>query len=97
MNDRIEIINPVAGISEGGNGGEPLKGVGVVEELRIGLLDNHMPHAGKFLQNVGDALTERYQNSIRYWQKEYSAQSAGSKMLDEIAATCDAVVTGFGV
>ena len=97
MNHHIEIINPVAGISGGDNGEDYFKGIGTVEDLRIGLLDNHMPHAGEFLQHVGDALSAKCQNSITYWQKEYSAQSAGSEMLDEITATCDAVVTGFGV
>ena len=97
MNNHIEIINPVAGISQEGNGEDQLKSIGTVEDLRIGLLDNHMPHAGEFLQHVGDALSARYQNSSTYWQKEYSAQSAGSEMLDEIAANCGAVVTGFGV
>ena len=97
MSHQIEIINPVAGISEGGSETNETKSLGAVENLRIGLLDNHMPHAGEFLQHVGDALSERYQTSIINWQKTYSAQSAGNEMLDEIATACDAVVTGFGV
>jgi hypothetical protein len=97
MRHQIEIVNPVAGISEGGIETSQTKSIGTLDNLRIGLLDNHMPHAGEFLQHMGEALSERCQASITHWQKAYSAQSAGNEMLDEIAEASDAVVTGFGV
>ena len=97
MRHQIEIVNPVAAISEGENQASQTKSIDSLDNLRIGLLDNHMPHAGDFLQHMGEALSKKCQASISHWQKTYSAQSAGTEMLDEIAEASDAVVTGFGV
>lgn len=97
MRHQIEIVNPVAGISEGENETSQTKGIDTLDNLRVGLLDNHMPHAGEFLQHIGEALSDKCQASVTHWQKTYSAQSAGTEMLDEVAEASDAVVTGFGV
>jgi hypothetical protein len=98
MSTGLEIINPAAKVS----GGEPGSGVSskrieTPEGLRIGLLDNGMPHAGEFLNHIGESFEKRYRATLLMRRKSYTARSAGAELLDEIASKCDVVITGFGV
>jgi len=95
-NARIEIINPVAAVAEeeGASVGAAVTGL---DGLRIALLDNCMPHAGDFLNHVGEAFAERHGAKLLVRKKGWAAQGAGQETLDEIASSCDVAVTGFGV
>ncbi len=98
MSTGLEIINPAAKVS----GGEPGSGVSpkrieTPEGLRIGLLDNGMPHAGEFLTHIGESFGNRHRTTFLMRRKSYTARSAGAELLDEIASNCDVVITGFGV
>jgi hypothetical protein len=98
MSGGFEIINPVAQVPLGNEGeGVSLKRVDGVEGLRVGLLDNGMPHADNFLHHIGHTFEERYKTSLLMRRKPYTARSAGNELLDEIAANCDVAITGFGV
>ena len=98
MSSGFEIINPVAQVLAENEGEEASRGrVDSPEGLRIGLLDNGMPHADDFLNHMGHAFEERYKTSILMRHKSYTARSAGGELLDEIAANCDVAITGFGV
>jgi hypothetical protein len=98
MSAGFEIVNPTARVSGGGSaGGLTLKRISKVEGLRVGLLDNGMPHAGDFLSHLGAAFERRYKTPILTRRKGYTARSAEPQIIDEIAASCDVAVTGFGV
>ena len=95
-NARIEIINPVAAVAEeeGSGAGAAVQGL---DGLRIALLDNSMPHAGDFLNHVGEVFAQRHDAKLLVRKKGWAAQGAGQETLDEIASNCDVAVTGFGV
>ena len=95
-NARIEIINPIAAVAQDDG---PAAGAAVtgLDGLRIALLDNCMPHAGDFLNHVGEAFAERHHAKLFTHKKGWAAQGAGQETLDEIASNCDVAVTGFGV
>ena len=95
-NARIEIINPIAAVAEddGPAAGAAVQGL---DGLRIALLDNSMPHAGDFLNHVGEVFAERHDAKLLIHKKGWAAQGAGQETLDEIASNCDVAVTGFGV
>ncbi len=95
-NARIEIINPIAAVAveDAPIAGASVKGL---KGLRIALLDNNMPHAGEFLNHVGEVFAERHGAELFVRKKGWAAQGAGQEMLDEIASNCDVAVTGFGV
>jgi len=98
MQAGFEIINPAARVSGGDTAGaSAVKRIESPERLRIGLLDNGMPHASEFLASLGAAFEQRYQAVLLTRRKGYTARAAEVELLDEIAAQCDAVVTGFGV
>ena len=98
MSTGLEIINPTAKVSGGDPGSDVFtKRIETPEGLRIGLLDNGMPHAGEFLNHMGEAFEKRYGTTLLMRQKSYTARSAGAELLDEIASKCDVVITGFGV
>ncbi len=98
MQAGFEIINPAARVS-GGDSADTAAGKRIAspERLRIGLLDNGMPHAGEFLTHLGKALEQRYQSVLITRRKGYTARAAETELLNEIVSQCDAVVTGFGV
>ena len=95
-NSRIEIINPVAAVAQD-DGPRASAAVSGLDGLRIALLDNSMPHAGDFLNFVGEAFAQRHDAKLLVRKKGWAAQGAGQETLDEIASNCDVAVTGFGV
>jgi hypothetical protein len=61
--------------------------------LRIGVLDNSKPNADVLLDRVAEALAAGAGGAtIRRWTKPGSSRPA--KMIDEIAAATDVVLTG---
>jgi hypothetical protein len=92
----IEVVSPVACV---GDTVERLNtGIDQITGLRVGLLDNSMPHAGDFLRFVAEVLADKYAAQIVERRKEgRSARSAGQELLDDLAANCDVAITGFGV
>ena len=98
MSTGLEIINPIAKVSGAdADAGVKRTRIESAKGLRIGLLDNGMPHAGDFLGHLGRSFEERYDAVLLTRRKGFTARSAEVELLDEIASTCDAVVTGFGV
>ncbi|MCC6532139.1 MAG: hypothetical protein IT531_06280 [Burkholderiales bacterium] len=93
----FDIVNPIARVSSADAAlASPPKRIGQVEGLRIGLLDNGMPHAADFLTHLGAAFERRYRTPILMRRKGFTARGAEPQIIDEMAS-CDAVVTGFGV
>lgn len=98
MGTGFEIVNPTACVSDAEAGsGAPAKRIASPQGLRVGLLDNGMPHASDFLSHLGVALEKRYQTPLLTRRKGYTARSAEPQIIDEIVKNCDVVVTGFGV
>lgn len=98
MSAGFEIVNPTARVSGGEAGsGAAAKRVTTLQGLRVGLLDNGMPHAGEFLSHLGAAFERRYHTPLVTRRKGYTARSAEPQIIDEIVKNCDVVVTGFGV
>lgn len=98
MNAGLEIVNPAAQVS----GGESqAKAAGITSDslrgLRVGLLDNGMPHAGEFLERLGAAFSKRYETQLLSRRKGQTALAAEREILEEIVENCDVAVTGFGV
>jgi hypothetical protein len=98
-NGTIEVVNPVAYVSESGESVKGGNSVEKIEGLRVGLLSNNMPHSGDFLHYVGETFAKKYGTSISIERDkgEWTARSAGKELLDEIAGNCDVAVTGFGI
>lgn len=98
MSTGLEIVNPTAKVTSGDSiSGTSIKRIDSPHGLRIGLLDNGMPHAGDFLNHLGASLQQRHQVVLLTRRKGYTARSAEIELLDEIASQCDVAVTGFGV
>ena len=61
---------------------------------RIALLDNSHQNVDRVLERVGAELEQRYEAEILAFRKP-SANAAGTpELLDEVAASADAVVNG---
>lgn len=98
MSAGFDIINPAARVPSGDSSGQPAaKRIHSPNGLRVGLLDNGMPHAGDFLAHFGAAFDKRFQTPLLTRRKGHTALGAEREILDEIAQSCDVVITGFGV
>ncbi len=98
MSTGFEIVNPIARVSSADVGAAAgARRVTQVEGLRIGLLDNGMPHAVDFLTHLGAAFERRYRTPIIMRRKGFSARGAEPEIIEALASSCDAIVTGFGV
>jgi len=94
----LEIINPTAQVSGGGSAAKAAgKSFASPEGLRVGLLDNGMPHASDFLSHLGAAFSKRYKTALLTRRKGQTALGAEREILEEIVKNCDVAVTGFGV
>lgn len=68
-----------------------------LEGKTIGTLWDNKPHADEFLRLVADKLAERHGIArVIHRQKTYIGSLAPKEVLDELAATCDAVIVGVG-
>lgn len=62
---------------------------------RVGILDNHKEFADVVLRGVVDALQRDFGvEQVTFWQKSYLG--IASPYAAEMAAQCDAVITGVG-
>ena len=94
----LEIINPTAQVSSGDAAGRVNgKSFASPQGLRVGLLDNGMPHASDFLSHLGAAFSKRYKTPLLTRRKGQTALGAERDILEEIVKNCDVAVTGFGV
>lgn len=63
----------------------------------IGLFANGFPDSVAFLEQVGAALRAELPDvSVRLWNKGNASALASDAQLDEISATCSAVVAAYG-
>ena len=64
---------------------------------RIGLLENGKQNAGRFLEDVGDVLRDRYgAGAAKLRRKEIFSQPAPPELIDRLSAESDVVVIGIG-
>ena len=63
----------------------------------IGLLDNHKHNTDRILERLQQRLGESYDN-VRFVraQKGDAGKGASAKVIDDLAAECQAVVNGIG-
>lgn len=61
---------------------------------RIGILDNHKEFSDLVLRGVAEKLKRDHDVEIRFWRKDYLGRASPYAL--EMAANCDAVVTGVG-
>ena len=60
---------------------------------RIGLLDNNKPNADKFLNQVGQLLSQRYEGVELIPRRKMTR--TGADFLQELADQCDVVINAF--
>ncbi len=90
----LEILDPVA--PDQPRPRRLAQRLGDVRGKRLGLLDNTKPNAGLLLKELGALAKQQLGVSeVVFLRKRTSNVSAGV-LLDEMARTCDAVVTSNG-
>ena len=68
-----------------------------LEGLRLALLDNTKWNANKLLRGVRDRLAQKHAfGAVNYYRKESFSLAATPKLLAEIAANNDIVLTAIG-
>lgn len=66
-----------------------------LEGARIALLDNCKEFADLVLKGVADVIEREHAvKEVRFWRKGYPAKAA--PFIQELAASCDAVINGVG-
>ena len=65
--------------------------------LVIGMLDNHKHNSDKVLDRIQQRLSAQY-GGVRFVRvkKPEAGKAAPGKLLEDLAAECDAVVNGIG-
>ena len=67
------------------------------EGVTIGLLANGFPDSQNFLEQVGQAFTQRFSKvSTKLWNKGNASITAPQSMLDEIKASCQVAIAAYG-
>ena len=72
------------------------KRIGSVKGLRLGVLDNTKWNANKLLRALRDELEAHGLKPAGYYRKESFSRFAEPRLLDEIKAASDLVVTAIG-
>lgn len=67
-----------------------------IQGLRLGVLDNTKWNANKLLRALRDELEARGLKRAGYYRKESFSRFADPRLLDEIQANSDLVVTAIG-
>jgi hypothetical protein len=68
-----------------------------LDGLRLGILDNTKWNANKLLRQVRDDLQSAHQfKSVNYYRKESFSRFADPKLIEQIRAENDIVVTAIG-
>jgi hypothetical protein len=91
----IEVLDPTVELST-----QPIKFVTRPDSLsgkRIGLVENTKFNSDRLLQKIGDILVADYgAASARLWHKHNASVPAHEEIVQEIRASCDAMVAGIG-
>ncbi len=66
------------------------------KDFTVGFLANGFPDSDVFLQEVATALTKRTGVKAKHWNKGNASIPASPKILDEIKASCQAVIAAYG-
>lgn len=70
---------------------------GSLNGLRVGFLDNSKERADEILKRLQELLAERYEFAETIWRrKTFYTQRAPDELLQEMARSCDVVVTAVG-
>jgi hypothetical protein len=64
--------------------------------VTVGFLANGFPDSVAFLEAVADAIRERVGVEVRHWNKGNASVPASPAILEEIQASCKAVVAAYG-
>lgn len=72
------------------------KRISSVQGLRLGVLDNTKWNANKLLRALRSALEAQGLKPAGYYRKESFSRFADPRLLDEIRASSDLVVTAIG-
>ena len=71
--------------------------IGGLEGLRLGILDNTKWNANKLLRRLRDELQLAHKfKSVNYYRKESFSRFADPKLIDQIRAENDIVLTAIG-
>ena len=71
--------------------------VGGLDGLRLGILDNTKWNANKLLRQLRDELQLQHKfKSVSYYRKESFSRFADPKLIEQIRAESDIVVTAIG-
>jgi hypothetical protein len=70
--------------------------LGRESDVTVGFLANGFPDSDVFLQALADALVARIPVRTRHWNKGNASIPASPQILDEIGASCGAVVAAYG-
>ena len=91
----IEVLDPTVEAST-----QPLKFVPRPDSLagkRIGLVENTKHNSDRLLQKIGEILVAEYGAAeTRMWRKRNASVPAHEEIVEELRATCDAMVAGIG-
>jgi len=90
--DYIEIVNPT-GQRQAKRGDLAERHLENLRGLRVGLLDNNKPNAGRFLQFIGAMLQERYADIELVPKRKRTRMEADG--LAELVGRCDVVINAF--
>ena len=75
----------------------PAPRITVLDDKRLGILDNTKWNAGRLLRRTAALLAERHQfASVNYYRKESFSKPADPALLAQIAAENDIVLTAIG-
>lgn len=90
---RVEVYAPTGEIDR-----TPKKLAGRLQSLagaRIAILDNGKEFAAEVLEAIAETLKREHAvKEVTFWRKGYPAK--GAPFLKELAASCDAAITGVG-
>lgn len=65
-------------------------------EVTVGFLANGFPDSDVFLQAVAHALSARTGVKAKHWNKGNASIPASPEMLEDIRASCQAVIAAYG-
>ncbi|MBI3966875.1 MAG: hypothetical protein HY329_14680 [Chloroflexi bacterium] len=91
----VRVLEPVADPAE--LSGQLAARQADLQGKTVGLLDNGQINADIFLGRLGELLVEQHGAAgIVHRKKEFWTKQASGELVDELAASCDVVVTGWG-
>lgn len=97
MSNTIQVFVPVGKVQAPGAGDALMARRNAGAHLVIGMLDNHKHNTDKILDRLQERLSAQYRGArfVRV-KKPEAGKGAPGKLLEDLAAECDAVVNGIG-